>query len=196
MIGAIKDIGEYAIKKDGKSVDEPLDILIDNPQNRDTKNLLFIVLDSEDDGFVYSGVVIEEYSQDNVTRGCGYRAEDLFCKALALRGFRPIKTKVKKFRGKIWKETGHDLDFIFRRDGICYGCEIKNTLGYIDKEELDIKIRMCDFFNLKPLFIMRYAPKTYNKLIVDKIETGLFEAGSEVISIQYQQPPKNQASTE
>jgi ATP-dependent Clp protease protease subunit len=32
--------------------------------------------------------------------------------------------------------------------------------------------------------------------LVDKIETGLFEAGSEVISIQYQQPPKNQASTE
>ena len=32
--------------------------------------------------------------------------------------------------------------------------------------------------------------------LVDKIEIGLFEAGSEVISIQYQQTPKNQASTE
>jgi len=127
--------------------------------------------------------IIEEYSQDNVTRGCGYRAEDLFCKALALRGFMPIGTKIKQYHGKIWTETEHDLDFVFTRDGIDYGCEIKNTLGYIDKRILDIKIRMCAFFNLKPLFIMRYSPKTYNKLIFDNggfaliFETQIYELG-------------------
>jgi len=109
--------------------------------------------------------VVQEYSQDNVTRGCGYRAEDLFCKALALRGFLPEGTKITEYNGKKWEKTGNDLDFIFSKDGIEYGCEIKNTLGYINKDELDIKIEMCHFFNVKPLFIMRYAPKSYNNLI-------------------------------
>lgn len=106
--------------------------------------------------------VIQEYSQDHITRSCGHHAEDLFCNALALRGFMPIGVKVKEYKGKVWTETGHDLDFIFSRDGVDYGCEIKNTLGYIDGEELAIKLKMCSFFGVKPLFIMRYSPKTYN----------------------------------
>ncbi len=109
--------------------------------------------------------VINEYSKDNVTRGCGYRAEDLFVKGLALRGFIPEKYKVKEYNGNKWTDTNHDLDYIFSRDGIVYGCEIKNTLGYIPKVELETKIEMCKIFGVKPLFIMRYAPKTYNHLI-------------------------------
>lgn len=54
----------------------------------------------------------------------------------------------------------------FRRDKIAYGCEIKNTLAYIDKKELEIKLEMCKFFKIRPLFIMRYSPKTYNNLII------------------------------
>lgn len=127
--------------------------------------------------------IVQAYSQDHITRGCGHRAEDLFCKALALRGFRPVGTRIKNFEGKTWRETGHDLDFVFNRDGINYGCEIKNTLGYIDKEELETKLRMCSFLNLRPLFIMRYAPKTYNQLIYSKggfaliFETQIYELG-------------------
>jgi len=109
--------------------------------------------------------VVQEYSKDNITRGCGYRAEDLFCKALALRGFLPAGNKITEYNGRKWEKTGHDLDFVFSKDGIEYGCEIKNTLGYIDKDELDIKIEMCHFFNVKPLFIMRYSPKSYIHLI-------------------------------
>lgn len=111
--------------------------------------------------------VIAEYSQDHITRSCGHRAEDLFCKALAMRGFMPIGSKVSEWNGKKWEKTGHDLDFVFERDNIRYGCEIKNTLGYIDKEELQIKLEMCSFWGIKPLFIMRYSPKTYNKMIND-----------------------------
>jgi hypothetical protein len=109
--------------------------------------------------------VVNEYSQDHITRSCGHRAEDLFCKALALRGFMPAASKVKEYNGKRWIKTGHDLDFVFKRDGVDYGCEIKNTLGYIEKEELQIKLEMCSFFGIKPLFIMRYSPKTYNNMI-------------------------------
>jgi hypothetical protein len=60
--------------------------------------------------------------------------------------------KVKKYNDKKWKKTGHDLDFVFMRDGVTYGCEIKNTLGYIDKEELEVKLEMCAYFGIKPLF--------------------------------------------
>jgi len=52
------------------------------------------------------------------------------------------------------------------KDNIEYGCEIKNTLGYIDKKEMEIKVKMCEHFNVRPLFIMRYSPKTYNYEII------------------------------
>jgi hypothetical protein len=129
--------------------------------------------------------IIEEYSQDHITRSCGHRAEDLFCTALAMRGFMPKAKKVKEYAGKKWEKTGHDLDFVFMRDGIAYGCEMKNTLGYIDKEELNIKLDMCDYFGIKPLFIMRYSPKTYIKLIYDHggfaliFETQIYELSQE-----------------
>ncbi len=110
--------------------------------------------------------VVREYSQPHITRSCGQRAEDLFCNALAKRGFMPVSEKVSEYNGKKWLKTGHDLDYVFKRDDIEYGCEIKNTLGYIDKEEMEIKLKMCGFFDVKPLFILRYSPKTYNDIII------------------------------
>jgi hypothetical protein len=112
--------------------------------------------------------VLEKYSSEVITRGCGCRAEDLFCNALALRGFMPKAKRVREYRGIKWEETGHDMDFVFEKDGKEYGCEIKNTLGYIRKEELLIKLGMCEKLNLIPLFIMRHSPKTYNKMIIDQ----------------------------
>lgn len=109
--------------------------------------------------------IINRYSEDHITRSCGCRAEDLFCKALALHGFMPVGQKIREFDGRKWTKTGHDLDFAFCRDGVNYGCEVKNTLGYINKEELDVKLEMCKYLGLRPLFIMRYAPKTYINLI-------------------------------
>jgi hypothetical protein len=54
---------------------------------------------------------------------------------------------------------------VFERDGIAYGIEIKNTLGYIEKSELEIKLRMCKLFGMRALFILRFAPKSYINLI-------------------------------
>lgn len=83
--------------------------------------------------------IIKEYSQDHITRSCGNLAEDLFCKAMSKKGFVIKAEKVRAFNGKTWDETGHDLDFVFGRDGVNYGCEIKNTLPYIDHDELEKK---------------------------------------------------------
>ena len=102
-----------------------------------------------------------------------------------MRGFMPVASKVREYNGKKWENTGHDLDFVFKRDNIEYGCEIKNTLGYIDKEELQTKLEMCSFWGIKPLFIMRYSPKTYNKMIYDYggfaliFETQIYELSQE-----------------
>ena len=112
--------------------------------------------------------LIEEYSDDTITRSCGHRAEDLFCNGLALKGFVPKNKKVRSYGGVKWEKTGHDLDFVFEKDGVAYGCEIKNTLGYIEKKELMTKLEMCEYLRLKPLFIMRGSPKSYNKMIIDK----------------------------
>ena len=112
--------------------------------------------------------LIEEYSDDTITRSCGHRAEDLFCIGLALKGFVPTGKKVRSYSGVKWEKSGHDLDFVFEKDGVAYGCEIKNTLGYITMDELKIKLEMCEHLRLKPLFIMRGSPKTYNYMIIEK----------------------------
>ena len=61
MIEAIREIGEYAIRKAEKNIDEPLGILIDDPSNRETKNVLFITLERRGHDFIYKGVNIEEF---------------------------------------------------------------------------------------------------------------------------------------
>ncbi|MFH1226640.1 MAG: hypothetical protein V1701_01900 [Planctomycetota bacterium] len=137
--------------------------------------------------------IIEEYSQDHITRSCGHRAEDLFCNALAMKGFMPVAKKVREYKGKKWEKTGHDLDFIFSKDNIGYGCEIKNTMGYIDKEELEIKLEMCSFLGVKPLFILRWAPKTYIHMINNKggyallFETQIYELSQEQLAKRMQE---------
>lgn len=110
--------------------------------------------------------IVAEYSQDHIALSCGNRAEILFAEGLACRGFSLKAKKVSKYKGRKWTKTRHDLDYIFEKDNIAYGCEIKNTLAYIDKKELDIKLDMCNFLQIRPLFIMRYSPKTYNDMII------------------------------
>ena len=58
MIEAIRNIGEYALEKEEKSVNDPLEILLDNPANRSTKNILFILLDDKDAIFKFLILII------------------------------------------------------------------------------------------------------------------------------------------
>jgi len=76
-------------------------------------------------------------------------------------GFMPLAADVKSWGGRSWLQTNHDLDRVFVRDGIHYGAEIKNRLGYIAREELMVKLLMCKDMGLTPLFIARMMPKTY-----------------------------------
>jgi hypothetical protein len=61
----------------------------------------------------------------------------------------------------VWTETNHDLDRLIERNGLRYGVEIKNQLGYIDQTEFQIKLAMCKYFRVRPLFIARMMPRSY-----------------------------------
>jgi hypothetical protein len=105
--------------------------------------------------------LVKRFSDPTFTSALGAHGELMFEAALPSVGFIPTARKVRSYGGKTWSETGHDLDRIFERDGIAYGTEIKNTLSYIEKEELGVKLRMCRYLGVRPLFIVRMAPKNY-----------------------------------
>jgi hypothetical protein len=108
---------------------------------------------------------LEEYLtqlyEPDFTRAVGHYCEMLLDSALARAGFMPVGKDVSEWNGVRWTESGHNLDRIVVRDTIGYGVEIKNTQNYIPHDELRIKIRMCKHLGLRPLFIMRFAPKSY-----------------------------------
>lgn len=95
------------------------------------------------------------------THAVGRHGELMFDAALGRYGFRADATNTKTWNGKTWIATDHNLDRIVTRDGVHYGVEIKNTQNYISREELRTKLTLCEYLGLKPLFIMRFAPKSY-----------------------------------
>ncbi len=75
MIEALKEIGEYALKKQGKNIDDPtdmLEILIDdpesNPKKSSYKNILLIQLEQVNGKCEYNGIDIEEYSRSKLSK--------------------------------------------------------------------------------------------------------------------------------
>ncbi len=87
--------------------------------------------------------VIRKYSSPNIAKAVGRQAEVLFFNALTNQGFYSHGQNINEYGGKKWTKTGHDLDFILEKDGIVYGCEVKNTFDYIEYEELMIKLNIC-----------------------------------------------------
>jgi hypothetical protein len=105
--------------------------------------------------------IVAKFSAPAFTAGLGAQGELMFDAALASAGFLPTARKVRSHAGRVWNETEHDLDRVYERDGIAYGAEIKNTLKYIPRDELTVKLRMCKHLGLRPLFIVRMAAKSY-----------------------------------
>jgi hypothetical protein len=112
--------------------------------------------------------IIRNYSRPDIAGGCGEQADTLFCHGLLKRGFGLVGEDVNEHGGRKWTETNHNLDFIIDRDDRTYGCEVKNTWDYIDVDEMRIKLNMCEFLGIIPLFVMRYSPKTYNDEVISR----------------------------
>lgn len=101
------------------------------------------------------------FSDPTFTSALGVQGELLIDGGLPRVGFQPLAVNVRTWEGRTWLNTNHDLDRVFTRDGLYYGAEIKNRLGYIPQAEFRAKLKMCEALNLIPLFIARMMPKTY-----------------------------------
>ncbi|MCP8314245.1 MAG: hypothetical protein H3Z53_07740, partial [archaeon] len=64
----------------------------------------------------------------------------------------------REYKGKIWTQTAHDLDFVveYKNGQLALGVEVKNTLSVMPRDEIDVKIRICDFLGIKPVFAIRW----------------------------------------
>ena len=102
--------------------------------------------------------LISRYSDPYISRGYGVYAEDLFRMTLEIEGFHTLSKNTNEYDNSIWVETDHNLDFIIEKEEIVYGAEVKNTLDYMEKEEFNIKLEMCEYFGIIPLWILRNAP--------------------------------------
>lgn len=107
------------------------------------------------------GRLIEEFSDSRFTRALGQHGEMLADVACAYTGFRIIGKNVREVDGRRWQTSDHNLDRLIERDGVRWGVEIKNTLGYIGQTEFQIKMEMCALFGVRPLFVARMMPKNY-----------------------------------
>ncbi len=128
--------------------------------------------------------IVSQFSDASFTSALGRHGESMFDAALPTVGFMPTARETRSYKSQEWTESEHDLDRVFERDGIAYGAEVKNTLSYIDREELDIKVRMCKHLGLRPLFIVRMAPKNY----VNEV----WEQGGYTLIFKYQLYPHGQ----
>lgn len=105
--------------------------------------------------------ILKRIFDPEFTHAIGRHGELMFDAALGRNGFRAEASDTNSWNGRTWETTNNNLDRIVTRDGNAYGVEIKNTQNYISREELRIKIRLCQHLGVTPLFIMRFAPKSY-----------------------------------
>jgi hypothetical protein len=110
--------------------------------------------------------LVEEYADPNIGGAVGLHGEFMVLEGFARCEFVMRGRNTREYAGKVWTGTGHNLDFIFEKEGQAYGIEVKNTLGYMDYEEFQTKIRLCEFLGIRPVFAARMLPRTWiNELI-------------------------------
>lgn len=105
--------------------------------------------------------LVEDYSDPNIGAFLGLHGETMVLEGFARHQFVMRGRNSRQHRGKLWTTSNHDLDFIFERDGITYGMEVKNTLGYMDQEEFLLKTALCKSLGIRPIFVCRMLPKSW-----------------------------------
>jgi len=58
---------------------------------------------------------------------------------------------------------------IVERDEEAYGVEVKNTLTYIDREDFEVKIKLCEQLGVTPVFAVRMLPTTWFRELVNEV---------------------------
>lgn len=130
--------------------------------------------------------LVDEYANPDISAAIGLHGEFMTLEGFAKSQFVVRGRNTNEYKDKKWTKTGHNLDFIFERDGVAYGVEVKNTLSYMEQDELKNKIELCKHLGIKPLFVVRMIPKTWAQEII--------EAGGFALILKYQLYPKSHAS--
>lgn len=105
--------------------------------------------------------LVEDYSDPNIGAFLGLHGEAMVLEGFARNQFLMSGRHTREHCGKVWTQSNHELDFIFERDGLSYGIEVKNTLGYMDFDEFLLKTRLCTWLGIKPIFVCRMLPKSW-----------------------------------
>lgn len=105
--------------------------------------------------------LVDEYANPDMSAAIGLHGETMVLTGFADAEFVQRGRETRSYQGRVWTRSDHNLDFIFERDGITYGVEVKNMLGYMDKKEFDIKIALCQHLNIRPVFAVRMMPKSW-----------------------------------
>jgi hypothetical protein len=102
--------------------------------------------------------LMDKYSHPTVTKAVGKQLEGLVKYELRVQGFEIVGENTQEYKGRAWAETSHNLDFIAEHKSgrLTLGVEVKNTLSVMPRNEIDVKIRMCHFLGIKPVFAVRW----------------------------------------
>lgn len=125
--------------------------------------------------------LVQTYSSSDFARLLGYQGEMLVIEAFARAQFKLIARNANELEGRKWTVSSHDLDFIYEKDGVAYGVEVKNSLAYMREDELILKMQLCEFLGITPLLVVRYMPKTW----LYRVQ----QAGGYVLMLKYQMYP-------
>jgi len=125
--------------------------------------------------------LVEAYADPNVAGAIGLHGEAMVLEGFARSEFVMKGRDTNSYGGRTWRKTAHTLDFIFEKERKAYGVEVKNMLGYMEYDELEVKVRMCRYLRVRPVFVARMLPKSWIKDIVD--------AGGFALILKYQLYP-------
>jgi len=112
--------------------------------------------------------LIKRYGDQSITRAVGKQGEHVCEIMFLLNSFNIEDRNSNKYKGINWTKTDEDLDFILEKDGLNYGVEVKNTLGYMEYEEFTNKLEMCEILGLIPMWVLRNAPEVQFNTIKSK----------------------------
>lgn len=136
MIEAIKDIGEYALKKNKQNPDNPIEIIVEDVASSPTyKHVLAIMLNEDNNGFEYAGIQHEEYSKEKKEK---YLYKKGSSKGTDLSPTSRITESEKTFNNKTiawFKKVVSDKDLLLQETELQY---LKNIYKCLESNKNDI----------------------------------------------------------
>jgi hypothetical protein len=126
--------------------------------------------------------LVDEYSHHDVSADLGRHGEALVLEGFARHQFVMIGRDTRSYRGQTWADTNNDVDFIFERDGVGYGVEVKNQLTYLPHGLLERKVNLCLGLGLRPVLAVRMLPKEWTNEVIN--------AGGYAMIMKFQMYPK------